>query len=141
MFDVAGVLLLGYDLIRVQKLLRLQARDDLSRFEAMASDYGGVGSWISEIKESAKWVSQNQFGRYCSDDEVHFNANHALERVYEVSQCVSALAEHLSELLSLQKEQAEGNAKVANKSLRYSFLGLVLIFIGFSLQLFSSVHC
>ena len=40
--DVIGVLLLGFDLVRVQKSLRTQARNDLARFEKMVEDYGGT---------------------------------------------------------------------------------------------------
>lgn len=40
--DVIGVLLLGFDLIRVQRLPRSQARNELARFEGMVADYGGT---------------------------------------------------------------------------------------------------
>jgi hypothetical protein len=44
--DLIGVLLLGFDLIRVQRMLRSQAAEDLANFERMAEAYGGTESWI-----------------------------------------------------------------------------------------------
>jgi hypothetical protein len=50
--DVVGVLLLGFDLVRVQKSLQSQARNDLARFEAMVEEYGGTEKWVEFISQN-----------------------------------------------------------------------------------------
>jgi hypothetical protein len=138
--DLAGVLMLGFDLIRVQQMLRAQAADDLARFDEMAESYGGTESWIAEIKKSARWVPESSYSDYHAQDEVSFNAEHAVEKLKEAVECMEGLAQHLAEVASLQRHQAEGNREAARTSLRYSIIGLVFIFFGFLFQMFGTLH-
>jgi hypothetical protein len=139
--DLIGVGLLGYDLIRVQRMLRAQAKDDLSHFEAMAEEYDGVDSWIDEINKSARWIPESAYSDHHAEDGVSYNAHRAIEQLDEVTQCMSLLASHLAKVVSLQRQQAQGNNRAANASLRYSILGLIFIFFGFVLQMLGSLHC
>lgn len=141
LLDVIGVLLLGFDLIRVQRGLRAQARRDLEHFDGLANDYGGTESWIEEIERSAKWISSHQYEDRHAEDEVSFNARRSVEQLNELSQCIAGVAEHLGKVVELQRGFAEGNRVTANASLYYSFVGLILIFVGFSLQLVAAVKC
>src|SRR6266581_467717 len=97
--DVIGVLLLGFDLVRVQKSLRTQARNDLARFEAMVEDYGGAESWIEEISKNCRWVHSREYERYHAEDEISYNARHALDQLQELAQSVSGLAEPITKII------------------------------------------
>jgi hypothetical protein len=138
--DVIGVLLLGFDLVRVQKSLRTQARNDLARFEEMVEDYGGAESWIEEITKNSRWVEAREYERYHAEDEISYNARHALDQLQELAQSVSGLAAPVAKIILFQKEQAEANSRIANTSILYSIVGLVLIFVGFSMQLVAAMH-
>jgi hypothetical protein len=138
--DLAGVLLLGFDLIRVQRMLRAQAAKDLARFDEMADSYGGTESWIAEIKKSARWIPESSYSDHHAQDEVSFNAERAVEKLKEAVECMEGLAQHLAEVASLQRHQAEGNREAARASLRYSIIGLVFIFFGFLFQMFGTLH-
>jgi hypothetical protein len=139
--DFVGVSLLGFDLIRVQRMLRANAAAELSRFNAMAEDYGGVESWIKEIQKSARWVNEHQYSDHHAEDEISYNARQGIERLSEMSECVSALASHLSEVVTLSQQKVEGDRVTAQASLRLSFIGLAFILIGFFGQLIGSLPC
>ena len=138
--DLIGVLMLGYDLIRVQRMLREQAAQDLSRFDEMAESYGGTEGWLQEIGKSARWIPQSAYWDHHAEDEISYNARHAIETVREFTECSAGLSEHLSKVVSLQKAQAEGNRRTARASLRYSLIGLAFVFFGFVFQMFGSLH-
>jgi hypothetical protein len=138
--DVIGVLLLGFDLVRVQKSLRTQARNDLARFEAMVEDYGGTESWLEEISKNSRWIDESAYSARHAEDEVSYNARHAIEQLAELAQSVSGLAEAITKIIQFQKDQAEANSRIANASILYSIVGLVLIFVGFLMQLISAMH-
>ena len=76
-----------------------------------------------------------------AEDEVSFNARHTTERLAELAQSVTALAQPVTKIILFQKDQADANNRIANASIRYSIFGLVLIFIGFSMQLKSRQDC
>ena len=138
--DVIGVLLLGFDLVRVQKSLRTQARNDLARFKAMVEDYGGAESWLEEIAKNSRWIDESAYSEKHTEDEVSYNARHAIDQLGELAQSVSGLAEAITKIILFQKEQAEANSRIANASILYSILGLALIFVGFLMQLISAMH-
>jgi hypothetical protein len=138
--DVIGVLLLGFDLVRVQKSLRTQARNDLARFEAMVKDYGGAESWLEEISKNSRWIDESAYSEHHAEDEVSYNARHAIDQLAEMAQSVSGLAEAITKIILFQKDQAEANSRIANASILYSIVGLALIFVGFLMQLVSAMH-
>ena len=90
--DFSGVALPGFDLVRLQRFLRAQARSSLANFEAMASDYGGIESWADEIRKQAGWMPEHAYARYHMEDEVSYNARRAADNLAEVAQCLNALA-------------------------------------------------
>ena len=139
-FDVVGVLLLGFDLVRVQRSLRTQAGNDLARFEAMVEDYGGTESWIEEISKNSGWIRSREYERYHVEDEVSFNVRHAIDQLQELAQSVAGLAEPITKIILLQKDQAEANSRIANASILYSIVGLALIFVGFVMQFIAAMH-
>jgi ABC-type multidrug transport system fused ATPase/permease subunit len=138
--DVVGVLLLGFDLVRVQRSLRTQARNDLARFEAMVEDYGGTEKWVEFISQNTRWVTEREYFADHEEDEVSLNTRHTVDQLAELAQSVSALAQPLTKLILFQKEQAEANSRIANASILYSIVGLVLIFVGFVMQFIAAMH-
>jgi hypothetical protein len=138
--DLIGVLLLGFDLIRVQRMLRSQAAEDLANFEQMAEDYGGTESWIQDIKKGAHWVRESSYSDHHVQEEVSYNAERSMEIIKEATECMEGLAGHIASVVSLQKKQVEGNREAAQKSLRYSIIGLVFIFFGFLGQMVGTLH-
>ena len=60
-------------------MLRANAAADLSRFKAMAEEYGGVESWIKEIQKSTRWVDADQYSDYHAEDKISCNAKRAIE--------------------------------------------------------------
>jgi len=139
--DFVGVLLLGYDLVRVQGLLRSNAIAERDHFNAMADNYGGVESWTQEIKKNARWVRSAEYERYHAEDEVSFNVQQTVETLSELAESVNALAKHLSEIVSLNEKKLEGDSATAKTSLFLSYLGLCFILLGFLGQLIGSWPC
>jgi hypothetical protein len=72
---------------------------------------------------------------------VSFNAREAKEGLSELSDCVSGLADHLAEIVTLSQKKVEGDIKTTKTSLLWSWLGLALIFVGFAGQVISSWPC
>jgi hypothetical protein len=58
-----------------------------------------------------------------------------IERLSELSECVSALANRLTEIVTLSQQKVEGDSVTAQASLRLSVLGLAFILLGFFKQL------
>jgi hypothetical protein len=139
--DFVGVILLGIDLIRVQRMLRANAAAELDHFNAMAENYGGVEAWSKEIKRSARWVKQQEYEDYLIQDETSYNAEQAKEGLSELSECVNALANHLTEIVTLSQRKLEGDSVAAQTSLRMSVIGLFFILFGFTGQLIGSWPC
>ena len=139
--DFVGVAFLGFDLIRVQSMLRASTAAELNHFNAMAENYGGVESWVEEIKKSTRWIREHEYSNHTAQDEISYNAQNAIERLKELSECVGAVESHLADIVSLTKAKVEGDGIAANASLRWSYLGLVFILIGFFGQLVGSWPC
>ena len=49
-FDVIGVILLGIDLIRLQRATKDRAKEGRAMFDEIEEEYGGIESWADEIK-------------------------------------------------------------------------------------------
>jgi hypothetical protein len=139
--DFAGVAMLGFDLVRLQRFLRRQARESLRNFEDMASEYGGVQGWADHLMKQASWVPEHAYSRYHMEDEVSYNARRASDNIAEVAQCLNSLAENVSELMILQHRQAQHDLATAQTSIWVSILGLLTIAIGFALQIFGAWPC
>ena len=139
--DFIGVTLLGIDLVRLQRILRSQANDNLNDFKYMGSEYGGIEGWAEEIQKQAKWVPEHLYSDHHAEDEVSFNARKATDAIRELGGCLNALAEHVSKLMMLQYHQAEHDVVTARTSLRFSIIGLTIIAIGFAMQIVGIAPC
>lgn len=139
--DFFGVALLGFDLIRIQKLLKNAAQGNINSLEDMSSQYGGIESWAENIKKGARWIDSSEYSDYHAEDPVSYNANRSIERVKGLADCVEGLSQHLSSLMLLVSDQAKSNLKTANNSVIVSIIGLFLIALGFSMQIIGAWPC
>lgn len=137
--DLIGVSLLGFDLIRVQQKLRVEAKESLTEYERLIEENGGFDEYIAGIKKNARWVNSHEYSRYHAEDEVSFNARHSLDQMQELADCSNALADHVSEIISIYRDQTERAKKLSDVSIKYSVLGIVFIVIGFGLQLVATI--
>ncbi|WP_092023913.1 hypothetical protein [Bradyrhizobium sp. OK095] len=138
--DFVGVVLLGIDLVRVQRSMKRQAREDLRRFDAMVEDHGGTEEWITSINKGIRWIDQHEYWDHHAEDEVSYNVTNLIEQLKELVQAISGIAEASTKLIKFQHEQSRENARIADASIRYSFIGLMLICLGFALQFVSATH-
>ncbi len=137
--DFLGVGLLGFDLVRLQIRLRQQAKQSRAFLDGLASDYGGVPAWASEIKSSAKWTPASDYSDYHAEDETSFNSRQALEQVGEVADCAGGLAEHVAKITLFLDQDAQENDRTAFMSFWLSVVGLVFVLIGFIFQMLGSL--
>jgi len=54
--DVIGVCLLGFDLIRLQRSIRLRGKEGRARFDDLESKYGGIESWADDLKDQSRFT-------------------------------------------------------------------------------------
>ena len=66
--DFVGVLLLGFDLVRVQRSMKRQAGEDLKRFDAMVEDHGGTDEWIAFSRSGKRWFDEHNLPAYDEDE-------------------------------------------------------------------------
>jgi hypothetical protein len=140
--DFVGVILLGKDLVRVQRSMKWQAREDLTRFAAMVEEHGGMEEWIKFIRDAgARWIDEDDWGYHADDeDELSIQVTNTKVRLGEALKVVAGISDATAKLIRFQHEQAQSNNVVANASIRFSLLGLLSICIGFALQLLAALH-
>ena len=137
--DLIGVSLLGYDLIRVQRKMRNEAKQSLSEYERLIQENGGFDEYIAEIKRNSRWVSSHEYSDYHAEDEVSFNARQSQQQMQELADCSDSLADHVSEIVKIYRDQTERDKKLSDVSIKYSVLGIVFIVIGFAFQLVANI--
>jgi hypothetical protein len=134
-FDFVGVILLGVDLIRVQRSMKRQAKDDLTRFNAMVDEHGGAEDWIKFISQGTNWIDVNEIlSKQVAEDEPSKTIRNTKVKLGEALKVIATLSEATTKLISFQNEQAQSNTSAANASLAFSATGLLMICIGFALQ-------
>ena len=133
--DLVGVLLLGIDLIRLQRTVRNNATRVRVMFDEIESEYGGIESWAKEIEEQSAWIPEDSYSRHHSDEEVLFNARHTLDRLRDIASAVNGLAVHLAKITEILDEDATQNERISGSSLWISIVGVIFLISGFGLQL------
>jgi hypothetical protein len=131
--DLCGVLLLGFDLVRVQRRLRGDAKDRISRLDAILDEIGGIDGWAETVPSDFRdW--QWDEGRTVMVDGT-FDTDRARDSFREALSTISAVGTHVLTLANMQLAVINADRDTAHLSLRYSYLGLALIVAGFFLQL------
>jgi hypothetical protein len=131
--DLAGVMMLGVDLVRVQRRLRGDAEDRVFRINAILEGIGGIDGWAETVpSDFREW--QWEEGRTVMVSGT-FDPARARESFEEALGTISAVGTHVITLANMQLAAIDADRATANLSLRYSYVGLGLIALGFCLQI------
>ena len=129
--DFVGVLLLGADLVRLQKALRETAKSNRERYDELEQAYGGVESWLDELAGQSVWVERVPNHPGHPSDLVH----PLIEIVKNVSEASAGTAGRLARVASILEASAQQDERLAARSMRFSYVGLTLLVTGFALQI------
>ena len=136
--DLIGVILLGFDILRIQAGLRKAASERLNDLDVIANDYGGVAEWAKSISKSAYWTHfYSDEGRMLADKD-SFDPDAAQKSFIEVTETISHLSQHVHVLSGLLLSSSVSDKKTAEISLGYTVLGLALIILGFGFQIYGN---
>lgn len=132
--DLVGVLLLGWDLVGIQRNLRHDAEERLSTLSDVFDGKDKLDQWMAGIANRAEWrESQWEEGRTVSIDGT-FDPGAARDTIKEITDEMSNLGADIARLTQLQIAAASSDQRAAGHSLMYSYVGLGLIVIGFTIQ-------
>lgn len=134
--DLVGVMMLGTDLVRIQKRLRSDAEDRLATLNEVAHGAGGTEAFLKSISGDFREHYRDE-GRYLPSDGT-FDYQAAKQSLDELKDGVNGLADHLETLARMLMVSVEGDRETAKISLNLSYGGLGLIVIGFLLQIAGS---
>ncbi|MDX2237993.1 MAG: hypothetical protein NW203_10555 [Hyphomonadaceae bacterium] len=131
--DLLGVFLLGFDLVRVQSRLRSDAEDRVATLDAILEDIGGIDGWAQTVSSDFRDWHLDE-GRAVGIDGT-FDARVAGESFREALATIAAVGTNVLMLAKMQLASVEADRATAKLSLRLSYVGLALIFVGFCLQI------
>lgn len=133
--DLAGVLLLGADVLRIQRKLKRDAVERLSSLNEVFEGQAGLEAWMEELARNADWREhQRDEGRYFPVDGT-FDPSAAKESVREITAQISELGANVGRLAELQIAAAKTDQRTARSSLALTYTGLLMIVAGFALQI------
>ena len=131
--DLSGVLLLGVDLVRVQQRLRGDAEDRITKLDEILEEIGGIDGWAEAVPSDFRaW--QFEEGRTVMLPGT-FDPRQARESFDEALSTISAVGMHVVTLAKMQSATIDSDRSTARLSLRFSYIGLLFITLGFALQL------
>ncbi|MGC6329123.1 hypothetical protein [Rhizorhabdus sp. FW153] len=131
--DLAGVMLLGFDLVRIQRDLRRHAEARLSSLRDVAEAAGGMDSFLTSVSSDFREYYRDE-GAYLPSDGT-FDYQSAKRSFDEVKGSIANLAEHLGTMAAMLGATIESDKETAGMSLRFTYMGLLLIVAGFILQM------
>lgn len=135
--DLVGVMMLGVDLVRIQKRLRGDAEGRLAALNDIAEGAGGAEAFLKSVSGDFREYYRDE-GRYLPSDGT-FDYQSAKQSVDELKDGLTDLADHLGTLARMLIASVEGDRETAKLSLNVSYSGLGLIVVGFLLQIASYV--
>lgn len=139
MCDMAGVGLLTADLVRLQTHLRTASRELVDAVDEFRSDYGGVSDALGRSAKLARtWRPGAWEMDHVADDEMTQVFDVVREELAETATMSKAIYELVERLTGILGERASDDLRTALVSLRFTIVGLVLIGVGFALQLIGS---
>jgi len=133
LLDLIGVMLLGIDLIRVQRHQRNDAIDRLARLENILEGIGGLDGWAKTVRSDFRDWDWDE-GRTVMLDGT-FDPRAARESVQEIAETVSVVGTHVVTLAQMQTATIDADRSAADVSLKFAYFGLALILAGFAMQL------
>jgi hypothetical protein len=120
--DIVGVMMLGVDLVRIQKRLRGDAEDRLAALNDVAEGAGGTEEFLKSISGDFREYYRDE-GRYLPSNGT-FDYQSAKQSLDELKEGVNGLADHLETLARMLIVSVEGDRETAKISLNVSYGGL-----------------
>lgn len=133
LLDMAGVVLLGIDLVRVQRKLRTDAEERLSTLSEVTEATGGLDKFLASI--SGDWREYERTDEGYRPRHGTFDYDSAERSLDEIKDGINGLADNLSTVATMMVTAVEGDRKTASMSLKVSYGGMALIVCGFILQI------
>lgn len=131
--DLVGVLMLGIDLVRVQRKLRLDATERLTALSEVAESSGGIDTFLKSI--SGDWREHEyDEGRMVPRSHT-FDYQSAERSINELKDGLRSISENLSAVAAMMVATVESDRRTASMSLWITYCGLCLIGAGFGLQI------
>jgi len=128
--DLLGVLILGYDLLRLQRSLRSEARERASEVKKFYDDYIPAEEWADEIRTHAGRLTCR------SSRDLFASSDGALsDGLSEVAEALDFVAVRIASQAKLERRRSEQDEQSAMVSFKLSGRGLALILSGFFIQL------
>lgn len=130
--DLVGVLMLGADLVRVQRKLRDDALDRIAALTEVVEAAGSMESFLKSVS--------GDFREYYRDEGMFlpspgtFDADAARQSLEEVKDGINGLSDNLTTVARMMVATVENDEKTAGMSLNVTYVGLGLTVIGFAAQ-------
>lgn len=131
--DLVGVLMLGIDLVRVQQKLRRDADDRLASLQDVTDGVGGIDRFLKSVSGDFREYERDE-GRYFPRSGT-FDPDSAERSFEEMKDSINGLADQVGTLATMMVASVDGDRKTASMSLIVSYLGLLLVIVGFGLQI------
>lgn len=132
--DLIGVLLLGYDLVRIQRRLRSDAAERLEAFQAIFDENEGTREALEEVVRNSIWTDfERDDGIYRSIPRT-FDPDAARASFSDAMSFTTHISEGMQKVASIMVAGAQVDGRTAGLSVRLSYAGLALILIGFLFQ-------
>lgn len=133
--DVVGVCLLGFDLIRLQRSIRLRGKEGRARFDDLESKYGGIEFWADDLKDQSRFTLDYGRSSVSIGGKALHHTDEILEIVSNLALTVNGLAAQLTSVAGILRSNAVEDDRLASISLKFSVLGIAFLVAGFSLQI------
>jgi hypothetical protein len=131
--DLIGVMMLGVDLVRVQRNLRHDAEERLSALRDVTEGVGGIDRFLKTVSGDFREYERDE-GAY-SPRHGTFDSDSAERSIEELKDGINSVADNVGILAAMIVAGVEGDRKTVSKSLIFSYAGLALILLGFGLQI------
>lgn len=130
--DLVGVMMLGADLVRVQRKLRSDASDRLSALTVVVEGAGGLECFLKSVSGDFREYYREE-GQFLPSSGT-FDHGAAERSLNDVKDGINGLADHVGTVARMMAATVESDEQTARMSLRVTYGGLVLILLGFALQ-------
>ena len=131
--DLVGVLMLGIDLVRVQRKLRRDADDRLASLQEVTAGVGGIDRFLKGVSGDFREYERDE-GRYLPRNST-FDSESAERSFEEMKDGINGLADQVGTMAAMMVASVEADRKTASMSLIVTYLGLLFVIIGFGLQI------
>jgi hypothetical protein len=128
--DLIGVFILGYDLLRLQRSLRSEAQERFCEIKELYDGYVPAQERADKIKMSARRLTSRN-----TRDLIASGDNALGDGLSEVAEALDFIAVRIASLAKLERRRSESDQRSAMVSFRLSGVGLVMILVGFFMQL------